>query len=76
MALWLALFLLTAFSMMGVGYHEAIARSKRSPAILLFVLGFLTVLTLIVGLDRPLEGFLTVNQEAMINLKSLAEQFP
>lgn len=76
MALWLALFLLTAFSMMGVGYHEAIAKSKRSPVILLFVLAFLTVLTLVIGLDRPIEGFLSVNQEAMINLKSLVEQFP
>ncbi len=74
--LWLALFVLTAVSMMGVGYNEAISKSKRSPAIFLFVLGFLTVNTLIVDLDRPLDGFITVNQEAMSDLKSLVEKFP
>ena len=76
LVLWLALFLLTAFSMMGVGYHEAIAKSKRSPAILLFVFGFVTVLALVIELDRPMDGFLAVNQEAMVNLKSLVEQLP
>jgi hypothetical protein len=76
LALWLALFVLTAFSMIGVGYHEALAKSKRSPARLLLIFGFLAVLTLIVDLDRPFEGFLTVNQEAMINLKSMMEKLP
>lgn len=70
LALWLALFFLIAFSMIGVGYHEALAKSKRSPARYLLVLAFLAVLTLIVDLDRPLEGFLVVNQEAMINLRA------
>lgn len=76
LSLWISLFLLMALSMMGVGYHEAIARSRRSPAILLFVLGFLTVLTLVIGLDRPLDGFISVNQEAMFNLKSFVEKLP
>ncbi|MBL8871600.1 MAG: hypothetical protein JNK90_17625 [Planctomycetaceae bacterium] len=76
LALWLALFLLTAFSMMGVGYNESIAKSKRSPAILFFVFGFVTVLALVIELDRPMDGFLAVNQEAMLNLRSLVEQLP
>lgn len=76
LVLWIALFLLTALSMAGVGYHEAIAKSKRSPATLLLVGGFLTVLTLIVDLDRPLEGFLAVSQEAMVNLKGMMDRLP
>lgn len=76
LVLWLALFLLTAFSMLGVGYHEALAKSKRSPATLLLVFGFLTVLILIVDLDRPMEGFLSVSQEAMVNLKSMMDRLP
>jgi len=36
----------------------------------------LAVLTLIVDLDRPFEGFLTVNQEAMINLKAMMDKLP
>ncbi|MFO0526840.1 MAG: hypothetical protein ACK52A_01945 [Planctomycetota bacterium] len=76
MVLWLALFCLTAFSMLGVGYHEAIAKSTRSPATLLFVLGFLTVLALVLDLDRPIGGYLRVNQEAMVNMKSMIEELP
>jgi hypothetical protein len=76
MALWLVLFLLTALSMLGVGYHEALTRSKRSPATLLLVLGFLAVLALIIDLDRPMEGYLSVSQEAMLNLQSMIENFP
>ncbi len=74
--LWIALFLLTALSMAGVGYHEAIVKSKRSPAALLLVCGFLTVLVLIVDLDRPLEGFITVSQESMVNLKEMMDRIP
>jgi hypothetical protein len=74
--LWLALFLLTALAMLGVGYHEALAKAKRSPATLLLILGFLVVLTLIVDLDRPLEGYLSVSQEAMVNLQNMMDSFP
>lgn len=73
--LWLALIMLLAFSMLGVGYHEALAKSKRSPATFLLVLAFLTVLTLIVDLDRPMEGLITVSQEAMLNLQQMMDSF-
>jgi hypothetical protein len=75
-ALWLALFLLTALSMVGVGYHESLAKSKRSPATFLLLLGFLTVLTLIVDLDRPMEGFLSVSQESMVSAQKMMDSFP
>jgi hypothetical protein len=74
LVLWIALLLLTIFSMAGVGYHEALAKSKRSPATLALVLSFMIVLTLIIDLDRPREGLITVNQEAMATLKKSMDQ--
>ncbi len=71
--LWAAFFLLTGFSMAGVGYHIAVSNSPRSPAILVMVLSFMIVITLIVDLDRPQEGLLSVNQEAMVNLLKTME---
>lgn len=71
--LWGALLFLTALAMAGVGYHEALAKSKRSPATLVLVLSYLIVITLVVDLDRPREGLLKVNQEAMTSLKSMID---
>jgi len=74
LVLWVALFLLTAFSMAGVGYQEALAKSRRSPATLVLVLSFLIVTTLIVDLDRPREGLITVSQEAIVSLRASFDQ--
>jgi hypothetical protein len=52
-----------------LGYHEALTNSRRSPAVLALVLGFCSVLFLIVDLDRPGQGALEVNQQAMIDLR-------
>lgn len=71
--LWGALLFLTALAMAGVGYHEALAKSKRSPATLVLVLSYLIVITLVVDLDRPREGLLKVSQEAMTSLKSMID---
>ena len=45
------------------------ADSKRDPfAILLFALAYVAVLMLVVDLDRPQQGLLTVSQTAMSDL--------
>ena len=60
--------------MAGVGYQEALAKSRRSPATLVLVLSFLIVTTLIVDLDRPREGLITVSQEAIVSLRESFDQ--
>jgi ABC-type molybdate transport system ATPase subunit len=45
-------------------------------AILVFVLTFLALMTLIAGLFRPQEAFLTVNQQAMIDLRAMMNNSP
>jgi hypothetical protein len=69
--LWATLYLVTMLTMAGVGYHEGLSNSRRSMAILVLVLTFSAILTLVADLDRPTEGFLTVSQQAMIDLRSM-----
>jgi hypothetical protein len=73
-SLWAALFVITSLTMLGVGYHEGLTKSRRSPAILVLVLSFCMVLKLIADLDRPLEGDLQVSQEAMVELREMIHQ--
>jgi formate-dependent nitrite reductase membrane component NrfD len=53
-----------------MGYHEALTNSRRSIAVLALILGFTSVLFLIVDLDRPRKGMLQVSQQAMIDLRN------
>jgi len=68
--IWIVLFLLSFLSMAMMGYHEALTNSKRSIAVLALILGFSSVLFLIVDLDRPRQGTLQVSQQAMIDLRN------
>ena len=65
----LALFILAALSLGMVGYNAGLTkhRSMLSAAVLVVVLA--AVLTLVVDLDRPREGFLQVGQQPLIDLQ-------
>jgi uncharacterized protein YqgC (DUF456 family) len=67
--IWAVLFGLALLSMGGVGYHAGLSGTRRSPAMPGMVLAFAAVLFLIADLDRPREGFLVVNQQAMLDLQ-------
>jgi len=68
--IWIVLFLLSFLSMSMMGYHEALTNSRRSIAVLALILGFSSVLFLIVDLDRPRQGTFQVSQQAMIDLRN------
>lgn len=72
--LWATLYLVTVLSMAGVGYHEGLSQSRRTLAVLVLVTTFLSIMMLIADLDRPVEGQLTVNQQAMAELRSLMNE--
>lgn len=74
--LWVTLFVVTVATMSGVGYHEGLSRSRRSPVVAILVLAFSAVMSLIADLDRPQEGTLRVNQQALRSLESLIQQHP
>jgi len=56
-----------------MGYHEGIAGTRRSLAVLVLVVAFSAVLLLIMDLDRPGKGLLQVNQQSLLDIqKSMA----
>jgi hypothetical protein len=67
--IWTALTILALLGMASVGYHAGLSATRRSPAMLVLVLAFAGVLMLIADLDRGSEGFLTVSQQALIDVQ-------
>jgi hypothetical protein len=67
--IWIVLYLLAILSMVMIGYHEGLTKSRRSIAVIALVLGFSSVLYLIADLDRPVHGTLRVSQQSMIDLR-------
>jgi hypothetical protein len=62
------LFLGEILAMGVVGYSAGLTGSRGLVAALMLVLTFSAVLTLVVDLDRPRDGFLQVNQQPLITL--------
>ena len=74
--LWTTLYLVTILTMAGVGFHEGLASSRRSWAIVVLVVAFSAIMTLVADLDRPQEGLVTVSQHAMIDLRKTMNDTP
>ena len=66
--LGLVLYAATMLSFLLVGIASSADGKRDSIAILLFALAFVAVLMIIVDLDRPQQGILTVSQTAMADL--------
>jgi hypothetical protein len=69
-AIWVMLFSITCLGMMSVGYQTGIAASKRSMARPILATSFALVIALIVSLDRPDSGIITVSQQSQLDLLS------
>jgi hypothetical protein len=67
--IWIALFGISFLSFTAMGYHSGLTGTVRSPAILAVSFTFSVVIFLIADLDRPQEGFLTVGQEPLTDLR-------
>ena len=72
-AIWIGLYLVLILAMAAVGYQEGMASKRRSIAVITLVCGFSIVMLLIADLDRPGKGYLTVNQEAMMEVKKVMQ---
>jgi hypothetical protein len=68
-SIWIGVLVLALLGMAAVGYQAGLSETRRSPAMLGLVLAFASVLYLITDLDRGFEGFLTVSQQAMVDLQ-------
>lgn len=69
--IWLALYLLTILGMFAVGYHTAIAGSRRSWMMLVLALSFSLVITLISALDDTQSGYLPVSQKPLEDVQAM-----
>lgn len=67
--IWIALYLITIVAMAKVGYQSGVSGPRRSAAMPTLALTFTLVFLLIADLDRPLQGLLTVSQQAMLDLQ-------
>jgi len=65
--IWLGLGILTALSMVALGYQSGLVSERRSRAAGLLVLAFSIALSLIIDLDRPQKGLVRVGQQAMLD---------
>jgi hypothetical protein len=74
LVIWTALFFLAFLGMAAVGYQAALSATRRSPAMIVLVLSFATVLFLIADLDRGHAGLLRVGQHALIDLQHAMQQ--
>jgi len=75
-AIWVGLYSLLALAMMVMGYHEGNAGTKRSLAVVALVVAFSTVLVLIADLDRPGQGWLQINQQALLDARKSMSPAP
>jgi hypothetical protein len=69
LAIWLSLYGVTVLSFGLLGYHAGLVSTRRSPAILPVAVTFAVVIWLIADLDRPHEGTLTLNQQALVDVR-------
>jgi len=66
--LGIVLYIATLLSFLLVGIANSLDGKRDLTAILIFTLAFVAVLTIIVDLDRPQEGLITVSQTALSDL--------
>lgn len=72
--IWMALYALVMLSMVAVGYHTAIAVSRRSWMMLILALSFSLVITLIAALDRPQGGYVPVSQQPLEDVRTAIDE--
>lgn len=73
-SIWLALLVISALTMMTMGAQAGLSKSRRLVAVVPLIMAFSALTTVVVDLDRPQKGMITVGQEAMTNLQSNMEK--
>lgn len=74
-SIWLVLLTISALTLMTMGSQARLSNSRRLVSVIPLILAFTALTAVVLDLDRPQEGMITVGQEAMINLqKSLSRE--
>ena len=72
----LAIYFVAGLTMAIVGYQNGLTGERNLIALVALILVFSAVILLIVDLDRPQEGLLTVSQQALIDLQAQLGTIP
>ena len=67
---WIVLLSLLTLGMTALGYHTAIADSRRSRVTPILAVAFALVLALIAALDHPGDSIMPVSQQPLVNVQS------
>lgn len=67
--IWAVLFTIAVLSLGAMGYHSGLVGTTRSLTVIAVALAFSAVIALVLDLDRPQEGTLTVSQQALIDVR-------
>ncbi|MGB5506753.1 MAG: hypothetical protein WBM70_08710, partial [Sulfurovum sp.] len=65
----LVLLVISSLTMMTMGSQARLSKSRRLAAVIPLILAFATLTEVVLDLDRPQDGMITVGQEAMIDLQ-------
>ncbi len=68
-SVWLSLIAITALTMIAIGTQAGLTGKRRLVAMIPLVLAFSALATLVVDLDRPQSGLITVGQQSMVDLQ-------
>jgi len=68
-SIWLVLLAIAVFTMMTMGSQAKLSKSRRLTAVIPLIMAFTALTAVVLDLDRPQEGMITVGQEAMIDLQ-------
>lgn len=75
-SVWVGLMAITLLTMLTIGMQIGLTGKRRLVAITPLSLAFAVLVTLIVDLNRPSGGFITVGQHAMIDLQTIMDRAP
>jgi hypothetical protein len=67
---WIALFAITVLTMITMGTQVGLSGNRRLVAVIPLVMAFAVLVTLVVDLNRPQSGLITVGQQSMVNLRN------
>jgi hypothetical protein len=68
-SVWIALSAITALTMITMGMQVGLTGVRRLVAVITLSLAFSVLVTLVVDLNRPQSGLITVGQQAMVDLQ-------
>ncbi|HEY4260315.1 MAG TPA: hypothetical protein VGM98_09145 [Schlesneria sp.] len=68
---WLAVYLLTALSMLAVGYQVGMSGIRRLRGTPVLAAAFSLVIVMIADIDRPAEGLMRVSQQAIADVQQM-----